>query len=74
MFIETLKNDKIKNILKEIIQTAVEILYNDIYFYICIICIYNIFSFVIILAILYSSFFTHLKLNNNYCPRCYPPL
>ena len=69
MFIDTLKNDKIKEIIKEIIHTAVEILYNDIYFYICIICIYSISSFIIILAILYSCFFTHPRLLYN-CEKC----
>ena len=61
MIIDTLKNDKIKDIIKEIIHTVVEILYNDIYFYICIICIYSI-SFIIILAILYSCFYTHPRM------------
>lgn len=69
MFIETLKNDKIKNIIKEMIHTIAEILYNDIYFYICIISIYSISSFIIILAILYSCLFTHIRLNRN-CEKC----
>lgn len=62
MTIDTLKNDKIKEIIKEFIHTVAEILYNDIYFYICIICIYSISSFIIILAILYSCFFTHPRM------------
>lgn len=69
MFIETLKNNKIKDIIKEIIHTGVEILYNDIYFYILIICIYSISSFIIILAILYSCFFTHPRFVHN-CQNC----
>lgn len=59
LMMDSLKNDKIKEVIKEMIHTIADILYNDVFFYICIICIYNISSFIIILAILY--FCTHLR-------------
>jgi hypothetical protein len=66
---DTLKDDKIKDIIKEFIHTIAEILYNDVFFYICIIAIYSISSFIIILAILYSCFFNHPRMRYN-CDRC----
>jgi hypothetical protein len=68
MFLEALKDNKIKDLMKEFIRLIVEILYNDVYFYICIISIYSILSFIILLAILYSSV-KHLIISNR-CPQC----
>lgn len=65
MFLETLKNENIKAIIKEIIHTVAEILYNEIYIYICVICLYSISSFIILLAILYSCFSMYVKTKEN---------
>lgn len=68
---DSFKNDKIKELLKEMIHTVAEILYNDIFFYICIICIYSISSFIIILAILYCC--THTQFLRTPSPSPSPP-
>ena len=73
--IDTLKNGKIKDTIKEIIHTVADLLYNDMFFYICIICIYSISSFVILLAILYSCIFNYPRIikysmPTNNCENC----
>ena len=61
-FKQFLNNDDIKNDLKEIMMKPVfNMIYNEIYIYIWIIAIYNIFFVFIILAI----FFILLKIINS---------
>lgn len=52
-FIDIFKNEDIKRDLREIIKPVVDIIYNEIYIYIWFICIYNIFLFFFVLAIIF---------------------
>ena len=48
--IEFLQKQEIKTYLKEIIRPIVNIIYNEIYPYIWLICIYNVFLIMLTLA------------------------
>ena len=71
MLLDILKNDKTKDLLKYFIHTSVDILYNDVFFYICIICIYSISSFIILLAILYFCLFSMRREPYDHTPHIY---
>jgi hypothetical protein len=58
--IEYLQNENTKNIVKEMMKPLGSLIYNEIYIYIWIIAIYNIFFVIMILAM----FFILLKLLN----------
>jgi len=60
--IDFFQNEDIKLYVREIMKPIVDIIYNEIYVYIWIICIYNIFLFLVILAI----FFLILKNYKNH--------
>lgn len=51
--IEYLYNEDSRKDIKAILSPLVDIVYNEIYAYLWVICFYNIFLFVIILANLY---------------------
>ena len=51
--IDFFKGEEIKKDIKEIIHPVVDIIYNEIYIYIWLICVYHIFLICIILANLY---------------------
>lgn len=53
--IEFLKDKDIRNDIKEIITPLFDIIYNDMYIYIWLICIYNIFLIILIVINLYLS-------------------
>jgi hypothetical protein len=49
---EFLKDEDTKRDIKETITPIVDIVYNEVYIYLWLICIYNIFLFVLICIIL----------------------
>ena len=51
--IEFFKNEDIKRDVKDVIQPIVSLIYDEIYVYIWLICLYNIFFILIVLEILY---------------------
>jgi hypothetical protein len=51
--IDFFHNEDIKLYVKEVMKPLVTIIYNEIYVYIWVLCIYNIFLFLIILAIFF---------------------
>lgn len=53
--IEFLKDKDIRNDMKEIITPLFDMIYNDMYLYIWLICIYNIFLIILIIINLYLS-------------------
>lgn len=53
--IEFLKDKDIRNDMKEIITPLFDMIYNDTYVYIWLICIYNIFLIILIIINLYLS-------------------
>lgn len=59
--IEFFKSDETKKDVKEIIMPIANMIYNEVYIYIWIIAIYNIFFIFVILAM----FFILLRLSNN---------
>jgi hypothetical protein len=60
--IEYLQNENTKNTVKEMMKPLGSLIYNEIYIYIWIIAIYNIFFMIMILAM----FFILLKLLNKH--------
>ena len=60
--IEFLKDKDIRNDIKEIITPLFDMIYNDMYVYIWLICVYNIFLIIIIVMNLYLS----LRIINKY--------
>ena len=60
--IEYLQNENTKNIVKEMMKPLGSLIYNEIYIYIWIIAIYNIFFVIMTLAM----FFILLKLLNKH--------
>jgi hypothetical protein len=52
-FVEFLQNNEIRKNIKEIIKPVGNLVYNEVYIYIWIICIYNIFLIVLFLIIIY---------------------
>lgn len=65
--IDFFKNEDTKKDVKEMMTPLCNLIYNEIYVYIWIIAIYNIFSIFIILAI----FFIVLRMYNSF--HSYPP-
>ena len=51
--IEFLQNEDIRKDVKEIIKPIVNIVYNELYVYLWLICLYNVFLIFIILANLF---------------------
>jgi hypothetical protein len=51
--IEFLQNEDIRKDVKDIIKPIVDIVYNEIYVYLWLICLYNVFLIFIILANLF---------------------
>jgi hypothetical protein len=51
--LEFFKNEEIKKDVKEVIRPIFTLVYNEIYVYLWLICIYNVFLILIILANLY---------------------
>ena len=52
-FIEYFKDENISSDLRELFKPFLNTLYNEFYIYILILCIYNVFLFILILAIFY---------------------
>ena len=64
-FIDFFKNEDIKRDVKDIIRPIGTILYNEIYIYLWLICIYHIFFIFIVLANLFLLFKLLNKVNKN---------
>ena len=47
------KNEDIKRDVKDVIKPVVSFIYDEIYVYIWLICLYNVFFILVVLAILY---------------------
>ena len=60
-FINFFKNEDIKKDVRQVIQPIFSLIYNEIYLYVWIICLYNVFFIFIILAM----FFLILKILHN---------
>ena len=58
--LELFKNEDIKRDIKLIVQPLAAFIYNELYVYIWLICVYHIFIILIILAILYVVMFMHI--------------
>jgi hypothetical protein len=52
-FVEYFKNENIRSDLRELFKPFLTTIYNELYIYLIIICIYSVFLFVLILAIFY---------------------
>ena len=64
-FIDFFKNEDIKRDVKDIIRPIGTILYNEIYIYLWLICIYHIFFIFIVLANLFLLLKLLNKVNKN---------
>ena len=64
-FIDFFKNEDIKRDVKDIIRPIGTILYNEIYIYLLLICIYHIFFIFIVLANLFLLLKLLNKVNKN---------
>jgi len=53
--VDFLKDKDIRNDMKELITPVFDMIYNDMYVYIWLICIYNIFLIILIIINLYLS-------------------
>ena len=62
-FIDFFKNEDIKRDVKSIIRPIGTIVYNEIYIYLWLICIYHIFFIFMVLAILFLLFKLINKVN-----------
>jgi len=60
--LEFFKNEDIKKDVKDMVRPIVDMAYNEIYWYVWLICIYHVFFILIILANLYLL----LKLTGTY--------
>ena len=47
------KNEDIKRDVKDVIKPVVSFIYDEIYVYVWLICLYNVFFILVVLAILY---------------------
>ena len=56
--LDLFKNEDIKRDIRLVIQPLAAFIYNELYVYIWIICVYHIFIIMIILAILYVVLFS----------------
>jgi hypothetical protein len=52
VFVTFLQDEDIRRDLKEMIKPIIEIMYNEIYLYLWLLCFYSLFLFFIVLAIL----------------------
>jgi hypothetical protein len=52
VFVTFLQDEDIRRDLKEMIKPIIEIMYNEIYLYLWLLCFYSMFLFFIVLAIL----------------------
>jgi hypothetical protein len=52
VFVTFLQDEDIRRDLKETIKPIIEIMYNEIYLYLWLLCFYSLFLFFIVLAIL----------------------
>ena len=53
VFVDFFKNEDIKRDVKDVIKPVVSFIYDEIYVYIWLICLYNVFFILVVLAILY---------------------
>jgi hypothetical protein len=63
--IDFFKNEDIRKDIKELLKPLVNIVYNELYLYIWLICVYNILLFFAILAILFLLFRLGNKMKMN---------
>jgi len=63
-FLNLLEKDNIRSDLRDIFKPLLKTIYNELFEYIVIICIYNILVFIIILAIFYILI-KHILVNKN---------
>ena len=54
--IELLQNEDIRKDMRDMIKPIVQIVYNELYIYIWVICLYNVFIFFILIMNLYMLF------------------
>jgi hypothetical protein len=59
--LELFKNEDIKRDIRLVVQPLAAFIYNELYVYIWIICVYHIFIILIILSILYVILFSPIK-------------
>jgi hypothetical protein len=64
--IEFFKNEDTKREIKDIVKPLFSFIYNEIYVYLLLICIYHIFFFFIVLVNLYLLLKLLYKNNNKY--------
>ena len=53
VLVDFFKNEDIKRDVKDVIKPVVSFIYDEIYVYIWLICLYNVFFILVVLAILY---------------------
>ena len=53
VLVDFFKNEDIKRDVKDVIKPVVTFIYDEIYVYIWLICLYNVFFILVVLAILY---------------------
>lgn len=53
VLVDFFKNEDIKRDVKDVIKPVVSFIYDEIYVYVWLICLYNIFFILVVLAILY---------------------
>ena len=63
-FLSFFKDKEMKQNIKEILRPVTDIVYNEIYFYVWLICFFNLFLFIIILV----NLFLLLRLTSKYVP------
>ncbi len=63
--IEFFTNEDIRKNIKELLKPLVNIIYNELYLYIWLICVYNILLFFAILAILFLLYRLGNKIKGN---------
>lgn len=64
--LELFKNENIKRDIRLVVQPLAAFIYNELYVYIWIICVYHIFIILIILSILYVILFSPIKRGGEY--------
>ena len=53
VLVDFFKNEDIKRDVKDVIKPVVSFIYDEIYVYVWLICLYNVFFILVVLAILY---------------------
>ena len=64
--ISFLQDEDIRKDIREMIKPLIQIMYNEIYVYLWLLCVYNLFLFLVILAILVLLIRLIHKSHSNY--------